>query len=389
MKEFLSNLNLQDLWKDVQEQIVPWLETTSSKLLVFLAPLYQKALLNPLPTGALLLALIVIPLIFLKIKKPKPETEGRLDQLMEEMQGFEVKKPLIDLQKKFSNSPITNMEPLRHEKSSMQFDFESDPGFKNSDHLKETLDSDSLVELPSLFSNEEGGENDASRPYEEQETAAASTDSIENQFQLDDKELEFGDTTEEISDWSQISRPALSDYDDTELTIDGIERLQQQIEQSTLDLPSEQEKEGDVMQEIEVAPTSPVPEPIELIAQNEDIEKTVSTIEEEMQYQEDEPYLPATDPVVAESESSHELSVAEDGHLTPHQETVQENLDDQIPSTTGVPEAMIQETRFSESLPLKPIQKSQSLSNHTRIKSPRKDYKGLLESFILLKDQKK
>jgi hypothetical protein len=398
MKEFLSNLNLQDMWEDIPEQIGIWVNIATSKLLVFLDPLYQNALINPLPTGALLLALIGIPLIFLKIKnsksKSEAETDDRLDQLMEEMQSFEIKTPLIDLQKNFSDSPITDMEPLRQEESSMKFDFQSsrDESVPDSDHIHEILESDNMIELPSLISNEESRENDNFSLSEEQETAdtPSLTDSIENQFRLDDdKELEREGLTEQASDWSQISRPALSGYDDTELTIEGIENLQQEIEKSILDLPSEQENKDDLIQEIKVAPTSPAPEAVEPASQDEDIEETVSKIEEEIHCQEDDARLPSTNPVATESEADRELFVAEEDHLIPHQENFEESFDNQVQSTVSVPEDILKEPQFPQSLPLKPILKSQPHANHTRIKSPNKDYKKLLESFILLKDQKR
>lgn len=400
MKEFLSSLDLQDFWDDIPEQIGLWFDNTTSKLSLFLEPLYQKILANPLLAGAILLTLIGIPLIFLKIQKIKSEAEtetdsdGRLDQLMEEMRNFEIKTPLIDLQKNFSGAPITNMKP-RDEENSFKFNFESDQEYPDSNSAIETLDFDTMIELPSLISNEENSENETFRPTEERETAgiSLSTDSTEYQFQLDDNRLELDGLPEQVSDWSQISRPALSGYDDTELSIEGIESLQQQLDESihevTLDLPSEQEQEEDSKQEIQFDSASPVAEPVEPTSQDEAIEETASVFEEEIHYQEEDSLLQSIDPVATELEEEQGLSVTEDDHLITRQETFNESFDNRVQSVVAAPEKIIKESQFPQSLPLKSVMKSQLPSNHTRIKAPGKNYKEILESFILLKDQKK
>lgn len=398
MKEFSSNLNLQELWEGLPEQISIWFNIVTSKLSVIVDFLYQKALANPLPMGVILLALVGIPLIFFKINKTKSETEsdGRLDQLMEEMQNFEIKTPLIDLQKNFSESPITNKEPT-HEESSFNYELEITPILPDSDQIHETLEPDTLIELPSLISDEENRESDILSHPEESETADAPlpANAIDYQFQLNDDDSEQESATRQTSvDWSQISRPALSDYDDNTLTVEGIEHLQQELDESsqemTLDLPPEQEQEEELIREIEMTSAIPAPEPVETPSQHEDIENNPSTIEEEIQYPEEEDApSPSANPVATESDADLELSATEDDHLTTHQEAVEESLDSPVQSTVAVPEKIMQESRLLQSLPLKPILKSQPIPSHTRLQSPGKDYKKLLESFILLKDQKR
>ncbi len=395
MKEFISSLNLQNLWENIPEQIAIWVDIVTSTLSVLLNPIYQNALVNPLPTGALLLALIGIPLIFLKIKKSKSGTEAddRLDQLMEEMESFEIKTPMVDSQENFPDSPIASMEPLQGE-NAFNFDFTSDQRLPDSDHINETLEPGTMIELPSLISTEESSENETSNRPEEQETTSIplSEDSTESQFQLDDQGFEIEGMTEQVPDWSQISRPTLHDHNDTELTIEAIESLQQEMEESRLeailDIPSEQEQKEDLFREITEDSASPLPETVEPTSQVETIEETVSTNEEEIHYQEEDSYLQPADPVVTESEVAPELSVEDEEPLRTHQETIQENFDDQVQSTLAGPEE-IQEPQFSDPLDLQPILKSQLPANHTRIKPPSKNYKELLESFILLKDQKR
>jgi hypothetical protein len=391
MKEFLLNLDLQNMWEHFSEQIGIWIDIATSKLSVFLEHLYQQSLANPLPAGAILLALIGIPLIFLKVNKTKSEseTDGRLDQLMEEMQSFEIKTPMGDLQKKFSESPIANMEPP-HEEDSFKFDSKSNQGFSDSDHVHETLDSDSMIELPSLISDEENREDDTSFLSEEQETEDISSlaDSNENQSQLDKEELELEDMPE-VSDWFEISRETLSAYDDTELSIEGIENLQQKLEESTrefsLEIPSANKE--DLKQELTVGSTSPIPDPVEPTSLNGNLEETVSANHEEgNNYQKNDSALPSIDPVAPEPEEERKLTVAKDDYPIPHQEMVEENFDNQIQSTVAVSEKIINESPLTK-LPLKQMPKSQP--DQTRIKSSDKIYKDLLESFILLKDQKR
>lgn len=392
MNEFFTNLDLQELWEEVLLQILPWVDFATTTLKAFLEPLYQKILANPLPAGAILLALIGIPLIFLKTKKTnsESETDGRLDQLMEEMQNFEIQTPLSDLQNKFSKSPIANMEPP-HEEDSLKFDSKSNQKFSVSDHVHETLDSDSMIELPSLISNEENGENGASNLTEDNTDIPLLEDSNGNQLQLDESGREQDDMPEAVSDWFEVSRETLSVYDDTELTVEGIESLQQKLDESTkefsLEIPSANEEKEDSRQELKLDSPSPTPEPVESTSPNRNATEIVSANNEEINsYQEVDSTQPSIDPVVPDLKDEHKFSVAEDAHPIPQQEILEEDFDDQIQSTVAVSEKIVNESRLPK-LPVKQMPKSQP--GPTRIKPSDKVYKELLESFILLKDQKR
>jgi hypothetical protein len=405
IKEFLSSLNIKNLMESFSEKLGGWVDVVTSGLSDLLNPLYQKALANPLPAGAILLALFGIPLIFSKVKnkKTEPDTDDRLDQLMEEMRNYEINAPMIDLQKNFSDAPASELEPP-HEEIPFTTDFEIDrtDQLSNPPNETETLDSENMIELPSLFLDEEHIENKTSDdpksddPKEETGDApfSSSIDSIENQLQLNDSDPELEGTLDQDSDdWSRISRSALSGYDDTEFSIEAIESLQDEIEESTrespLDVTFENEKE-DFIQEIHSDTASPPPEPVEPISQNESIEEPASEIEENVYFEEKDSLLQSTAPVSEDSDEEFELSLPEEAvHQIPLQETFEENFDNQVQSTVTVPEKIVQEPQFPDSFPLKPILKSQPAANHTRIQSPGKDYKSLLESFILLKNQKK
>ena len=394
MKEFLINLDLQQLWGTISQHVVLWFNLAIEKISTLLETLYQIALDYPWLAGVSFLLLIGLPIIFNKIKKSKSdsesEIEGRLDQLMEEMQDFELNAPLIDLQDNFSDSSNTDMEPL-HDENTFKLDFENDQDLPGPAPTLNILESDAMIELPSLLADEENGENGHATQTEEQkiEDILLSEDSSENHFYVDDPNPIPEGLTEQDSDWSQISRPALSSYDDTELTIEGIEDLPQEMEQPGMESAQEAsfKPEEDTIPEIKMDSHSPT-EPVEHPAEGEAMKD--SATEEEAPCHEEEFLLQSTDLTGKEYAEKSELSLPEEEvPLSSHQETGKESFANHVQSQVAIPEKIAKEPSLSRSHPLNSNRKLQNAFSPGLVKPAVANYNQLLESFIFLKDQKK
>ncbi|GJL79797.1 MAG: hypothetical protein NPINA01_27860 [Nitrospinaceae bacterium] len=399
MREFLFNLEIKQFFSNIAQKIALFFQGVTEQLGATLGPYFQKILTNPLAAGFTLVALITIPIIVFKVKKSKSEaeSEGRLDELMEEMKGFEMNGPMMGLDKNYDDAPLNDLEPY-HEENLENMDFEMDEMIPEPDQKRDKLEPDSMIELPSLISNDEPEEIETSLFSEQWETAdeLLANDSNENRFKRDDRKSESEHLTKDDIDWSQISRPSLSEDDDADMTIEEIENLQKEMESSVQRLVNEtsfEHGEEDFNREIEFDPSPQVPEPSDSAPRNENPEETVSTTKSENHQKDRDIPAQPEEPVFTKSEEIPEPTVAREEHFVPSEDedTVEENFENPFEPEpmVAVSATSVKESKRVQPAALKPNLKSQTTPLHTRLKSPENDYRGLLESFILLKNQKR
>ena len=386
------------------ERVISSIQFIGANLFALLQPLYQNAVDNPVAAAAVFMALLGIPLF---LRKSRSKKDSRLDQFEEEMKSFEGETPLIDLKEKFKKSksirkPAVTADNLANydsENEEHDYDFDEDDVIAELEPLEEEMEPDNMVDLSSMISNDESLEDETYYFSEDQETTASESPmAVDHQAETNGWNPETDSKPLQETEWSQADLPGLPGFDseegysDIEMANAEIDGLQGEIDESNrktsfvMDSQAKNEESG---QEVTIDTSFPSFESMEPQSLEESFQESGENEHTEIIFESADSSPQSKDSDSYVSEEDHEFLPQNGSHSESHAETVDNVVEVPFSSMVSAPETKVKEIPVSHNLPLRPVHKSMEMFTSDQHKISHNDYEELLESFILLKDQKR
>lgn len=273
---------------------------------------FEKISANPLASIITLAALIGLPYTLYKAKQSSTKANERLDQLMDEMQGFEFEKPLIDLQEKFKGGSFENSPVIDYDQDVLELNFDKvSPPFNNEeDDILQDLESTSFVKQITL-------DQDVTDDF-------LSSGSIDNASNPNEESLDLSALSEDFFNEKELGQPAESDNDEKEHADFFAEDLQTKDEGQVLSFIEEEDSN---FREVETSqPVDAIFEPEEPVSQ-----ETASFEVDDIQTKDENPVLSLIEEEsnVSEVEASQPVdSIIEEPEEPVSQDTATPEADD-------------------------------------------------------------
>jgi hypothetical protein len=425
IEKLFEILNIQETWESIILQLKSLVDPENFFFGGAFKMIIDTVSDNPLASIITLLAVVGLPYTLFKAKKSSTEASERLDQLMDEMKDFEFQKPLIDLQEKFKENSIDSSPVINYDHDVLELNFEraGSASFNNeedsdlqdlesSSFVKQiTLDQDvtddflasgsrdpqSELDIGNLdlspFEEEEAFDNTEINQPEESSLEASVNDEEYAKFfnevpKIRDEEQDLVLIEEEVSNEMEIDQPVDSIINEEENTIPEVDDLKTRMEQAIQKLNGKyaplDEADGDAGKEIKEEPVPSVIEPVK---------KSSLPEETNIDDQDEITSLPSSVSISSDSNSDspngeQKISL-EKSHVITHLNSFKKNLENQL----DLQEKELKKNSTEPSQEQNPL--SETILKQAGITWPPpstatdEEYQQTLESFLLLKNQKK
>lgn len=389
---------------------------------------FDKISANPLASIITLAALIGLPYTLYKAKQSNTKANERLDQLMDEMQGFEFEKPLIDLQEKFKGGSFDNSPLIDYDQDVLELNFDkAGPPFNDEDDpILQDLESTSFVKQITL-------DQDVTDDF-------LSSGLMDTTSNPNDESLDLSALSEEFFNEKEFSQSAEPDNNEKEHADFFAEDLQIKNEDPVLSFIEEKKEEDSNVSEVEtsqpvnliIEPEKTVSEPEETVSQNtespkaddlqtkmeqaiqklkskyaplENAENEVAkepvpldinkikkpSLAEEVHIEKPDDDAPLPSKVSASSDSpkGRQSDSLKKSHVITHLNSFKKNFENQLDTSGDKLKKKENDNRQEQSAFFETIYKPKETTHPKKSKTTDEEYQQSLESFLFLKDQEK